>query len=144
LLLAGCGDQSKPATESAAATLALAKKDSVGPAPPAPDSQSGGKKKATTTDGGAARSDSVKGRPAPDSAELLVVATRIKGRTRRDSISLANTIRRGLRAPGWPVRGPQPLAGSLLPQKRIIAFYGNPLSKRMGILGELPKDEMLA
>jgi hypothetical protein len=31
-----------------------------------------------------------------------------------------------------------------LPQKRIIAYYGNPLSKRMGILGELPEEQMLA
>lgn len=44
----------------------------------------------------------------------------------------------------WPVKGPAPLPGSILPEKRIVAFYGNPLSKRMGILGELPKDEMLA
>jgi hypothetical protein len=28
--------------------------------------------------------------------------------------------------------------------KRIVAYYGNPLSKRMGILGELPPNEMLA
>src|SRR5690606_8636648 len=33
---------------------------------------------------------------------------------------------------------------AILPKKRIIAFYGNPLSKRMGIMGELPVDEMLA
>ena len=39
--------------------------------------------------------------------------------------------------------GPTPLPGSLLPGKRIVAFYGNPLSKRMGILGEVPPDEML-
>lgn len=44
----------------------------------------------------------------------------------------------------WPVKGPAPLPGSILPDMRIVAFYGNPLSKRMGILGELPKDEMLA
>jgi hypothetical protein len=44
----------------------------------------------------------------------------------------------------WPVKGPDPLPGSVLPGKRIIAYYGNPLSKRMGILGELPPDEMLA
>ncbi|MDQ4139706.1 MAG: hypothetical protein M3142_04210 [Bacteroidota bacterium] len=42
------------------------------------------------------------------------------------------------------VVGPDTLAGSILPRKRIIAFYGNPLSKRMGILGELPANEMLA
>jgi hypothetical protein len=38
---------------------------------------------------------------------------------------------------------PYPLPGALLPYKRVIAFYGNLYSKRMGILGELPKDEML-
>src|ERR1051325_6450306 len=37
-----------------------------------------------------------------------------------------------------------PLDGSILPAKRIVAFYGNPLSKRMGILGELPPEQMLA
>jgi len=44
---------------------------------------------------------------------------------------------------GWPVKLPPPLPGSILPQKRIVAYYGNPLSKRMGALGEHPKDEML-
>lgn len=45
--------------------------------------------------------------------------------------------------PVWPVRGPAPLAGALLPANRIVAYYGNPLSRRMGILGEVPPDEML-
>ena len=45
--------------------------------------------------------------------------------------------------PVWPVKTPDALPGSILPNKRIVAFYGNPLSKRMGILGELPPDEML-
>ena len=44
---------------------------------------------------------------------------------------------------GWPVVCPPPLPSSILPQKRIVAYYGNPLSRRMGVLGELPKDEML-
>jgi hypothetical protein len=44
---------------------------------------------------------------------------------------------------GWPVKYPPPLAGSILPEKRIVAYYGNPKSKRMGALGEFPKDEML-
>ena len=35
------------------------------------------------------------------------------------------------------------LPGALLPRQRIVAFYGNPASTRMGILGELPPDEML-
>ena len=45
----------------------------------------------------------------------------------------------------WPVKGlPAPLPGSVLPGKRILAYYGNPLSKRMGILGEIPPEQMLA
>ena len=44
---------------------------------------------------------------------------------------------------GWPVNCPAPLPGSILPHKRIVAYYGNPLSKKMGALGEFPKDEML-
>ncbi|GLC25148.1 hypothetical protein [Roseisolibacter agri] len=43
----------------------------------------------------------------------------------------------------WPVKGPAPLPGSILPAKRIVAFYGNPLSRRMGILGEFDSEEML-
>lgn len=43
----------------------------------------------------------------------------------------------------WPAIAPYPLAGALLPYNRIIAFYGNLYSKKMGILGELPKAEML-
>ena len=46
--------------------------------------------------------------------------------------------------PGWPVKGPEPLPGSILPTNRIIAFYGNPLSKGMGILGELEPEQMFA
>jgi hypothetical protein len=42
----------------------------------------------------------------------------------------------------WPVKAPYPLPGALFPYNRIIAFYGNLFSKRMGILGELPKDSM--
>jgi hypothetical protein len=45
----------------------------------------------------------------------------------------------------WPVKNqPYPLPGAILPFKRIVAFYGNLNSKRMGILGQLPPTEMLA
>jgi hypothetical protein len=33
---------------------------------------------------------------------------------------------------------------ALLPRRRIVAFYGNPRSRQMGILGALPPDQMLA
>ena len=45
---------------------------------------------------------------------------------------------------GWPVKYPEPLTGSILPGKRIIAYYGNPRSKLMGVLGQYPRNEMLA
>lgn len=44
---------------------------------------------------------------------------------------------------GWPVEGPAALPGAILPAKRIVAYYGNPLSKRMGVLGEYEPQEML-
>jgi hypothetical protein len=47
--------------------------------------------------------------------------------------------------PVWPVADvPEPLPGSILPAKRIVAFYGNPLSRKMGILGELDSAKMLS
>src|SRR5690242_3824755 len=44
----------------------------------------------------------------------------------------------------WPAKFPYPLPGAILPFNRIVAFYGNLYSKKMGILGELPKNEMLS
>lgn len=43
----------------------------------------------------------------------------------------------------WPVKGPYPLPGAILPFHRIVAYYGNFYSTKMGILGELPPDDML-
>jgi hypothetical protein len=44
---------------------------------------------------------------------------------------------------GWPVMGPTALPGAILPDNRIVCYYGNPNSTRMGALGEFPKDDML-
>jgi hypothetical protein len=44
----------------------------------------------------------------------------------------------------WPKTQPYPLPGAILPFKRIIAYYGNFYSTRMGILGELEPEEVLA
>ena len=44
----------------------------------------------------------------------------------------------------WPVKTVYPNAGAILPFKRIVAYYGNLYSKKMGVLGEYPEDEMLA
>ena len=57
----------------------------------------------------------------------------------RRMIALSNKDTTGM----WPVKAPYPLPGALLPYHRIIAFYGNLYSKRMGVLGEYPKNEMI-
>src|SRR5688572_22511889 len=43
----------------------------------------------------------------------------------------------------WPVKHDYPTGGAILPMNRIIAYYGNLYSKQMGILGELPEQQML-
>jgi hypothetical protein len=43
----------------------------------------------------------------------------------------------------WPVKTAYPLNGAILPFKRIVTYYGNFYSAGMGILGELPPDQML-
>lgn len=43
----------------------------------------------------------------------------------------------------WPIKAqPYPLNGAILPFKRIVAYYGNLYSKKMGILGEYPPEEV--
>lgn len=45
----------------------------------------------------------------------------------------------------WPVTdAPYPLRGALLPFNRIVAYYGNFYSTKMGILGEYDKNTVLA
>lgn len=79
---------------------------------------------------------------APADTGAIEVTVR-SGRTRRDSLALVRTVKMGREHAGWPVKGPAPLPGSILPNKRIVAYYGNPLSKRMGALGEYQVDDML-
>ena len=35
------------------------------------------------------------------------------------------------------------LPGAILPSRRIVTYYGNPLSEQMGILGEIPPEPMI-
>jgi len=43
----------------------------------------------------------------------------------------------------WPPKTVYPNAGAILPFNRVIAYYGNFYSERMGALGEYPEDQML-
>jgi len=102
---------------------------------------------ATTTGPGRAASSTGAASGAKDSTAAKdppITVPTVKGRTKKDSIALVMAVRAGLKNNDWPVKTAPPLPGSILPSRRIVAFYGNPLSKKMGILGELPPDEMLA
>ena len=59
---------------------------------------------------------------------------------RKKIIAMAN----GDSSDKWSFKGHYPLAGAILPFYRVIAYYGNLYSTRMGILGELPKPQMFA
>lgn len=88
-----------------------------------------------------AKADTVISTPAPvDSAKITTPVTKTAAVTAPDTSSAGAVKEENI---SWPTL-PEPLPGSILPHKRIIAYYGNPLSKLMGILGEVPPDEMLA
>lgn len=70
--------------------------------------------------------------PRPKSATPAAQARSRALLTRLDSLRSDSIARVGGQLPG-----------AILPANRIVAFYGNPLHKAMGILGALPKDEML-
>ena len=65
------------------------------------------------------------------------------GRSAMDQRSYAAAIRAGDAAGAkWPQVRSAP--GALLPGKRIVAYYGNPHSQKMGVIGEYPEATMLA
>lgn len=84
---------------------------------------------------------------SPPSSKMANTTTAEKKSPTVDSLAyykkvtaLANGDKRGL----WPVKGqPIPLKGAILPFRRVVAYYGNLYSRRMGILGEFPPREML-
>jgi hypothetical protein len=64
-----------------------------------------------------------------------------------DSTDYANRMKamaNGDSSGKWTFNGHYAKVGALMPFNRIIAYYGNLYSTRMGILGELPKKQMFA
>ncbi|HEY5439979.1 MAG TPA: hypothetical protein VIJ90_01730 [Gemmatimonadaceae bacterium] len=79
------------------------------------------------------------------STDAVLPAGELPKRSHRDSVALASMTKPDSALDRkWPVKMPEPLPGAIFPATRVIAFYGNPLVKKMGVLGEYPKDEMLA
>lgn len=80
--------------------------------------------------------------PPPDTGLPL---GELPNRPRHDSVALGSMTKPDSALDAlWPVKLPASNPGALLPDNRIVAFYGNPLEKRMGALGEYPKATMLA
>jgi len=81
---------------------------------------------------------------------MLVLAAAVAGgQSPEPTDSAAAASRAGARARAMAAAGDAALTaptlpGAILPHHRIIAYYGNPLSRRMGVLGEYAPDLMLA
>jgi hypothetical protein len=88
--------------------------------------------------------------PTPEAEQQAIAAAAsnegaLPKRSRKDSVALASMTKPdSVLDKLWPVKMAAPRPGAVFPAKRVVAFYGNPLSKKMGVLGEYPKDEMLA
>ena len=74
--------------------------------------------------------------------DTTTAAGRAKARARRAAVRSDSIAAAQAKLDTFPTP-PSPLPGSVLPGCRIVAYYGNPLSKRMGILGEIPVPQML-
>jgi hypothetical protein len=89
------------------------------------------------------------GTPAPlsreaENAAIEKAAGPLPQRAKHDSLALLSMTHPDSALDKlWPVKLAADAPGALLPAHRIVAYYGNPLSKQMGVLGEYPKDQML-
>jgi len=57
---------------------------------------------------------------------------------------LLHSLSNGDSSGRWPVKLDYPVPGAIFPFNRVVAYYGNLYSKKMGVLGEYPTDEMFA
>lgn len=77
-----------------------------------------------------------------DSIRKLNLAPVVLDTIKYDQLNLA--LSNGDSSGRWPVKLKYPLPGAIFPFSRVIAFYGNFYSKKMGVLGEYPTDTMFA
>ncbi len=83
--------------------------------------------------------------PTPHSGEDTAVRTpRIQAKEPGATLTTRKPTLPTCRSELWPVRAAYPDAGALLPFKRIVAYYGNFYSQRMGVLGQYPPAQVLS
>lgn len=66
---------------------------------------------------------------------VLSLSTLLANSSATTSVSIPKAL--------WPVSTVYPNYGALLPFNRIVAYYGNFYSTKMGVLGEYPPEQML-
>jgi hypothetical protein len=132
LLLAACDSRPATTADQANGTVAAAPVPATPTAdlPPSPAPASPDTAETAQATGEVSEEPSSKEAPATEDTSATKEAEKAEETAKTDKL--------------WPVKMPEPMAGSILPHKRIVAYYGNPLSKRMGILGEVPPEEMLS
>lgn len=74
----------------------------------------------------------------------IVNGTSTTSYIRNPAITYSDTTNVTVNDAAWPAAAPYPHGGAILPFNRIVAYYGNFLSTRMGILGEFPREEVLS
>jgi hypothetical protein len=74
-----------------------------------------------------------------DSIRLLATLS-VLDTVKYDKLLLA--LNNGDSSGRWPVKLEYPVPGAIFPFNRVVAYYGNFYSKRMGVLGEYPTDTM--
>jgi hypothetical protein len=100
---------------------------------------------AKTTTGAGASDTTKKAAAAKPAGDTVVAPITYPPLDKAKYDTLMKKLAHGDTTGRWPVKNtPYPINGAILPFKRVIAFYGNLYSKKMGILGELPPKEMLA
>ena len=140
-LLLACADKNVPASKTTQG-------GSRGTASGEVSADSGPVNATTSANAGITPAAAAAAASAPSAAaprDTGVIVGELPKRPRRDSVALASMTKPdSVLDAKWPVKGPAAQPGALFPANRIIAFYGNPLSVKMGVLGEYPKDQMLA
>jgi len=95
--------------------------------------------RATTYDRGSSASSTAK--------RLIPEIPKVLDKAKYDRLTLSNANYASTTATTtvrlWPAKAPYPKYGAILPEKRIIAYYGNYYSTKMGILGEFAPEVVM-
>ncbi len=87
-------------------------------------------------------------RPSTAAKRLIPEIPKVLDKARYDKLvfrnaNYATTTATATSTRLWPAKAPYPKYGAILPEKRIIAYYGNFYSTKMGILGEFDQATVL-